>query len=228
MYADTDGTPIYSLDHFAFEPDDSRSVESLYNFSHTHHRVLLQSVPPRIKHQLNAVPGHHPFAVPHPILALSSEIRAGTRQPTLDEVRHIASAIPAEQDARGWPFLCLYSRIHEHRDDALALAGRPVTGGIRLPPRQIPLATSPQALISGVRNPSQLILREARALPLLPIWPGLILNTLIYAAALWLLTLGPIRLRRALRARKGHCPQCGYDLNNLEAQRCPECGKVIV
>ncbi|MGP1346867.1 MAG: hypothetical protein ACTS3F_09420 [Phycisphaerales bacterium] len=216
----------YGPGYFAFEVEDSKIVDSLYNLAHTKSRwllVLISKGTPA-EHNLNAIPGSQPFAIPHPIHALPRDIRDGTRRPTLDEVRHIAAAIPAEQDARGWPFLCLYSRIHEHRDDALALAGRPVTGGIRLPPRKIPLTTS-QAAISQARNPNQLTLREARALPLIPIWPGLLANTAIYAAALWLLTLAPLRLRRTLRARKGHCPHCAYDLNNLTTDRCPECGR---
>ncbi|MGP1346866.1 MAG: hypothetical protein ACTS3F_09415 [Phycisphaerales bacterium] len=154
----------------------------------------------------------------------------GWTRPTMDDVRRIGARPPAELDARGWPFLCLYSRIHEHRTDALAMARAPVTGGIRIPPRIIPLpghANPPQFQGRFQFPPNSQTITEVRALPLTPIWPGLILNTLIYATALWLLTLGPLRLRRALRTRKGHCPHCAYDLNNLTTDRCPECGRPI-
>ena len=63
-----------------------------------------------------------------------------------------------------------------------------------------------------------------RALPLRPIWPGFAVNTIFYAAILWLLVLGPFVLRRYLRRRRGLCPACGYDLKHAEHESCPECG----
>jgi hypothetical protein len=63
-----------------------------------------------------------------------------------------------------------------------------------------------------------------RALPLRPLWVGLILNTLVFAGLWALVLLGANRLRRLLRLRKGLCPQCRYDLRGGSEQRCPECG----
>ncbi|MFG0284780.1 MAG: hypothetical protein ACF8R7_10205, partial [Phycisphaerales bacterium JB039] len=52
--------------------------------------------------------------------------------------------------------------------------------------------------------------------------PGIAVNTLFYAVILALpLTFLP--LRRRLRARRGRCPKCNYDLAGL-AGPCPECG----
>lgn len=63
-----------------------------------------------------------------------------------------------------------------------------------------------------------------RLLPLLPVWPGFAINTLVYALAamtvaglLWL-------VRQALRRMRGWCPSCGYDLRRDYSIGCPECG----
>ncbi len=66
---------------------------------------------------------------------------------------------------------------------------------------------------------------DLRALPYWPIWPGVITNTLFYAAILWLLIPGPFVLRRYVRVRRGLCPACGYDLKHAEHESCPECGR---
>ena len=42
-----------------------------------------------------------------------------------------------------------------------------------------------------------------RTLPLRPIWPGFAVNTLFYAAVLWLLIPGPFALRRFIRRDAG-------------------------
>ncbi len=60
--------------------------------------------------------------------------------------------------------------------------------------------------------------------PLRPFWPGFAINTLFYAAILWLVIPGPFALRRLIRRRRGHCPACGYDLRHGEHEACPECG----
>ena len=40
-------------------------------------------------------------------------------------------------------------------------------------------------------------------LPLRPIWPGFAVNTIFYAAILWLVIPGPIALRRHIRRKRG-------------------------
>lgn len=65
-----------------------------------------------------------------------------------------------------------------------------------------------------------------RALPLRPIWPGLLVNTAFYAA-LWLVALGAARMaRRTWRRHRGRCTVCAYDLAGLigQTRTCPECG----
>ncbi len=63
-----------------------------------------------------------------------------------------------------------------------------------------------------------------KALPLRPMWPGFAINTLFYAAILWLVIPGPFALRRLIRRRRGLCAACGYDLRHAEHEACPECG----
>ena len=45
-----------------------------------------------------------------------------------------------------------------------------------------------------------------KAWPVRPIWPGFAINTLFYAAILWLLIRGPFALRRFIRVKRGRCP----------------------
>ena len=75
------------------------------------------------------------------------------------------------------------------------------------------------------RSPAHL---QRRGLPLLPIWPGFLINTLLGATVLWLAMLAPITLRRHIRRRRGHCLKCAYDLRGAEDESLPECGSVFV
>lgn len=59
--------------------------------------------------------------------------------------------------------------------------------------------------------------------PVLPLWPGLIANSLIYGLAWCALLATPIAFRRALRRRRGQCVKCGYDCSS-SGRKCPECG----
>ncbi len=63
-----------------------------------------------------------------------------------------------------------------------------------------------------------------RRLPLLPLWPGLVANTLIYGLLWW---LGLAARRMVIcnrRFRRGLCPICRYDLGFNNTAGCPECG----
>ena len=66
------------------------------------------------------------------------------------------------------------------------------------------------------------------ALPLLPLWPGFLMNTLFYALLLFVAWRTPIFVRRTLRRRRGRCIRCGYDRRGLDPHAaCPECGASI-
>jgi hypothetical protein len=54
------------------------------------------------------------------------------------------------------------------------------------------------------------------------VWPGFAVNTIFYAAILWLLLAAPFALRRRLRKQRGLCPACAYPIG--ESATCTECG----
>ena len=68
-------------------------------------------------------------------------------------------------------------------------------------------------------------LGPGRILPHRLIAFGFAVNTLFYAAVLWLLLCGPFALRRFIRVRRGRCPACGYPIG--DASVCSECGKPL-
>lgn len=107
------------------------------------------------------------------------------------------------QVAVGWPFL------------ALTFKGR-------RPPVSSEYKWSDALLIgASKRNPN------AWPLPLRPIWPGFLINTVIYAALLWLIPLlvryGWVSLvTRHMRKSHGLCPNCAYPRGSSDI--CTECG----
>jgi hypothetical protein len=96
----------------------------------------------------------------------------------------------------GWPQLTLESSVVSDGNEP---EYRTSTGLIKLP----------------------LGLRERR-FPYGPLWPGLIINTIFYAAVVWLMIRGPIETRRRWRERRGTCGACGYPRG--ESSVCTECG----
>jgi hypothetical protein len=66
---------------------------------------------------------------------------------------------------------------------------------------------------------------RAGLLPLRPVWPGFAVNAAVYGAALWVLAVAVVGLRRFGRVRRRRCPACGYPIG--EAAVCTECGKPL-
>lgn len=62
-------------------------------------------------------------------------------------------------------------------------------------------------------------------LPYLPVWRGIVINTVFYGAMFWLMVFSWPVGRRIIRKRRGRCLWCGYDLRGTEHDRCPECGR---
>ncbi len=119
----------------------------------------------------------------------------------------------AAVEGSGWPVVAMRTRYDEFPGP---LGGRSsirrVTEGILLTPT------------AEVRLGDMLY--SAKALPLRPLWPGFAINTIFYAAILWLLAFGPFAVRRVVRRKRGHCIKCGYDLRGTSGGGggCPECG----
>ncbi len=65
---------------------------------------------------------------------------------------------------------------------------------------------------------------QAKCVPYLPLWPGVIINSLCFFAFWLALLTGVPACRRALRRRRGLCPACAYDLTGNTTGTCPECG----
>jgi len=87
----------------------------------------------------------------------------------------------------------------------------------------------PTAWRSGILGSAQWpafngIDNDWKRLPIRPIWPGFLINTLFYTIVLWLLIPGPFALRRLIRIKRGRCRKCGYDLRGTPGSGCPECG----
>ena len=83
-----------------------------------------------------------------------------------------------------------------------------------------PTAGTPKVILDA------LVVLPANRLKILlrPVWPGFAINTVVYAAILWLLALAPFTARRMIRHRRGRCRKCGYDLRGDFSASCPECG----
>jgi hypothetical protein len=55
-----------------------------------------------------------------------------------------------------------------------------------------------------------------------PLWLGFVINTIVYAAILWLLFVTPRKVRQSIRRRRGLCPTCAYPIGTSKV--CTECG----
>lgn len=107
------------------------------------------------------------------------------------------------EQAAGWPLLCLRLTSSKFFGDGRASRYSKMRGRLELPWFEPPW-----------RN----------TVPYQPIWPGFVINTIFYAAILWLLSLGPFTARRMIRRKRGRCIKCGYDLRATSGGSCPECG----
>lgn len=99
----------------------------------------------------------------------------------------------------GWPLPAVQGRIEEYRGTTQRVGYISRTAATLTP-----LATRHEHL------------------PYMPIWTGFIVNTLVYAALLWLLVAAPFTARRMIRRRRGLCEKCAYPVGVSPV--CTECG----
>ena len=113
-----------------------------------------------------------------------------------------------EAEATGWPMLAMLSlRLQDHSVDT-SHGERSVVQGIQIG-----------------HSPAQWSNPNARLLPVVPICSGFAIDTLFYAATLWLLFAAPFSFRRWRRARRGLCQKCAYPIGSSAV--CTECGAAI-
>lgn len=112
----------------------------------------------------------------------------------------------------GWPERSLYSERHYMKE----IAGIPA----------LTRFDEPADFWEGIAIPSWMAkFRIFDCFPTRALWPGFAINTLFYAAILWLVFGAPLALRRWRRVRKGLCPKCAYPMG--ESDVCTECGSVV-
>ncbi len=116
------------------------------------------------------------------------------------------------EDARGWPMRCLMSWYQLRGHDMDVPGQFELRGGFQWRKRQRG---------SFVWYPLD------HVLPLRPIWPGLVANSFFYGGIFFTTPLLFGIGRAALRRKCGLCGACGYDISDLIADRCPECGQSI-
>lgn len=109
-------------------------------------------------------------------------------------------------EAAGWPMLSLYS-TYEQGDPPTAAVFR-VAG--------IPLNERRWSAFGVCDVPY--------TLPIVPIFPGFYLDTLIFAVPWFVILFAPGATRRAIRRQRGRCPRCGYNLRGKFDDGCSECG----
>jgi hypothetical protein len=114
------------------------------------------------------------------------------------------------EDRAGWPLLTLKS-LNYH--------------GFRLGDPNPFVEGLPSGIIDGIELSPHGQYWDWKALPLRPIALGFAINTIFYAAILWLLFAAPFTLRRHLRVRRNLCPHCAYPVGTNDV--CTECGRAV-
>ena len=116
-----------------------------------------------------------------------------------------------DEQASGWPMLSFWSRLEivDYRHNFVSTDARVLPH---------------DKLEKGIYVDARWISKQA-ILPFGPIWHGVIVNTLFYAAVVVLLYGLLHSLRRRRRVRKGLCAKCAYPVGSSDV--CTECGHPV-
>ncbi|MEZ6243553.1 MAG: hypothetical protein R3B57_10985 [Phycisphaerales bacterium] len=146
----------------------------------------------------------------------------GVRMRLLTEMEWMGSRLGMMMDSQnrsvnvceaGWPMLSL--RLDGVQSDRYAGASgwlaRTWIGGLEAPLR----------LVGGGGGYGVYLWPDR--LPVRPVPLGFVVNSVVYAALVFVMAPMPRRARRWWRGRRGKCRRCGYTLAGLES--CPECGE---
>jgi hypothetical protein len=78
----------------------------------------------------------------------------------------------------------------------------------------------------GPRGTSVYSINEVhQRLPLVPIWPGCVFNSILYGALAWAACRSTLAWRSWRRHIRGRCPSCGYPVGS--SATCTECGRSL-
>jgi len=116
-------------------------------------------------------------------------------------------------DARGFPFVALWCSW----DYEVVPAGQGA-------PISVPKALHGGFSLRDHAHPGLVGSNKLRALPYMPIWSGLALNTAFYALLFFAVVRITRGLKHARRYKRGLCPRCKYDRVFDYQLPCPECG----
>lgn len=71
-----------------------------------------------------------------------------------------------------------------------------------------------------------LLPKSPRALPLMPLWRGMVMNAVVWATTAWAFVSLARRRWRHRRSRRGLCVACAYPVRGFSS--CPECGRAVI
>lgn len=81
-------------------------------------------------------------------------------------------------------------------------------------------------IVGGIPLPASGDMRDSiRALAITPVFPGFLLNTLLFGGCCYLVFGAPFEFRRWLRLRNRRCPKCAYPFGT--SATCTECGRDV-
>lgn len=122
-----------------------------------------------------------------------------------------------EETYAGWPAYALRMQILDFVRPRTAVTHRALR----------PSSLRRQRIITwSIPLPMQVALTanlwQTSALPVVPVWPGFLINSVFWGALVTILVWLKCDLPQVIRNRRGRCTACGYNLSGLT--RCPECG----